>query len=36
MVPPTEESRARCVAVLSDLNAVRAMLLDRGGLARRA
>jgi HAD superfamily hydrolase (TIGR01509 family) len=36
MVPPTEESRARCVAVLSDLNAVRAMLLDRGGLARRS
>jgi HAD superfamily hydrolase (TIGR01509 family) len=35
MVPPTEESRARCAAVLSDLNAVRAMLHDRGGLARR-
>src|SRR5258708_29056335 len=36
MVPPTEESRARCVAVLSDLNAVRVMLLDRGGLGARA
>lgn len=34
MVPPTEESRARCAAVLSDLNAVREMLHARGGLGR--
>ncbi len=36
LVPPTEQSRARCAAVLSDLNAVRAMLRERGGLARRS
>lgn len=36
LVPPTEQSRARCVAVLDDLNAVRAMLHDRGGLTRRS
>ena len=36
MVPPTEQSRARCAAVLSDLNAVVAMLHDRGGLTRRS
>ncbi len=36
MVPPTEQSRARCAAVVPDLDAVRAMLHDRGGLARRS
>lgn len=36
LVPPTEQSRARCVAVVPDLNAVVAMLHDRGGLARRS
>jgi HAD superfamily hydrolase (TIGR01509 family) len=36
LVPPTEQSRARCAAVVSDLNAVVAMLHDRGGLARRS
>jgi beta-phosphoglucomutase-like phosphatase (HAD superfamily) len=35
MVPPTEESRARCVAVLDDLGAVLEMLHQRGGLVRR-
>jgi HAD superfamily hydrolase (TIGR01509 family) len=36
LVPPTEASRARCAAVLSDLNAVVATLHDRGGLTRRS
>jgi HAD superfamily hydrolase (TIGR01509 family) len=36
MVPPTDESRARCVAVVDDLNAVRTMLHQRGGLVRRS
>ena len=36
MVPPTDESRARCVAVVDDLHAVRAMLHARGGLRRRS
>jgi len=35
MVQPTEESRARCIAVVTDLNAVVEMLRTRGGLARR-
>ena len=35
MVPPTEESRARCAAVVPDLKAVVEMLRQRGGLARR-
>jgi HAD superfamily hydrolase (TIGR01509 family) len=35
MVPPTDESRARCVAVVDDLGAVRTMLQQRGGLKRR-
>jgi HAD superfamily hydrolase (TIGR01509 family) len=35
MVPPTDESRARCAAVLPDLNAVMTMLRTRGGLGRR-
>lgn len=35
MVPPTEESRARCVAVVDDLNAVLELLRQRGGLRRR-
>ncbi|WP_028350784.1 HAD family hydrolase [Bradyrhizobium murdochi] len=34
MVTPTEESRARCAAVVPDLNAVLAMLRERGALAR--
>jgi HAD superfamily hydrolase (TIGR01509 family) len=36
MVPPTEESRARCVAVVDDLAAVLEMLHQRGGLVRRS
>lgn len=36
MVPPTDESRARCVAVVDDLNAVRTMLQQRGGFMRRS
>jgi HAD superfamily hydrolase (TIGR01509 family) len=36
MVPPTEESRARCAAVLSDLKAVLEMLRERGGLMHRS
>ena len=35
MVPPTKESRARCAAVVSDLNAVLAMLREQGGFERR-
>jgi HAD superfamily hydrolase (TIGR01509 family) len=35
MVTPTDESRARCVAVVSDLNAVLDVLQERGGLERR-
>ena len=35
MLPPTEESRARCAAVAPDLGAVLEMLLQRGGLKRR-
>jgi HAD superfamily hydrolase (TIGR01509 family) len=36
MVPPTEESRARCAAVVSDLNAVVAILRDQGEFTRRS
>jgi HAD superfamily hydrolase (TIGR01509 family) len=36
MVPPTEASRARCVAVVDDLGAVLEVLRTRGGLARRS
>ena len=36
MVTPSEESRARCAAVLSDLHAVIDMLRTRGGFERRA
>jgi HAD superfamily hydrolase (TIGR01509 family) len=32
MVPPTEETRAKCAAVLPDLDAVRTMLRTRAGL----
>jgi HAD superfamily hydrolase (TIGR01509 family) len=32
LVPPTEESRARCAAVLTDLNAVLEMLRERAAL----
>jgi len=35
LVPPTDESRARCAAVMPDLGSVLAMLHQRGGLARR-
>jgi len=35
IVPPTEESRAKCAAVLADLHAVLAMLRARSRLARR-
>ena len=34
MVAPTEDSRARCAAVLPDLTAVLAMLRERGALGR--
>ena len=36
MVPPTEESRARCAAVVPDLNVVWTMLEARGGFTRRS
>jgi HAD superfamily hydrolase (TIGR01509 family) len=36
LLPPTEESRARCAAVVDDLNAVLEMLYQRGGLVRRS
>lgn len=36
MVPPTDESRARCTAVVDDLGAVAEMLRTRGGFARRS
>jgi len=36
MLPPTEESRARCAAVVDDLGAVLEMLHRRGGLKRRS
>lgn len=32
MVPPTEESRSKCAAVLPDLNAALALLRERGAL----
>ncbi|MTV15934.1 MULTISPECIES: HAD family phosphatase [Bradyrhizobium] len=32
MAPPTEETRAKCAAVLPDLNAVLALLRERGAL----
>ncbi len=34
MTPPTDETRARCAAVLPDLNAVLAMLRERGAFDR--
>jgi HAD superfamily hydrolase (TIGR01509 family) len=34
MVPPTDESRTRCAAVVSDLGAVVELLRTRGGLVR--
>jgi HAD superfamily hydrolase (TIGR01509 family) len=36
MVPPTGESRARCVAVVDDLGAVLEVLRTRGGFLRRS
>ena len=36
MVPPTEESRARCAAVVADLGAVLELLRQRGGLKHNA
>ena len=36
MVTPTEESRARCAAVVSDLHEVTDMLRTRGGFERRS
>ncbi|WFU17991.1 HAD family phosphatase [Bradyrhizobium sp. CB3481] len=36
MAPPTEETRAKCAAVLPDLNAVLAMLHERGVFERRS
>jgi HAD superfamily hydrolase (TIGR01509 family) len=35
MAPPTEQSRARCAAVVPDLGAVLEILHQRGGLVRR-
>lgn len=35
ITPPTEETRAKCAAVLPDLNAVLALLRERGGLGDR-
>jgi HAD superfamily hydrolase (TIGR01509 family) len=35
IVPPTEEARAKCAAVLPDLHAVVELLRTRGGLGRR-
>ena len=35
MTPPTDETRAKCAAVLPDLGAVLAMLRERGGLGHR-
>jgi HAD superfamily hydrolase (TIGR01509 family) len=35
LVPPTEETRAKCTAVLRDLHAVLALLRERGGLGVR-
>jgi hypothetical protein len=34
MVTPTDESRARCAAVVPDLGAVLAMLRERGAFER--
>ena len=34
MTPPTEQTRARCAAVLPDLNAVLEMLRERGAIER--
>ncbi|QHO71754.1 HAD family hydrolase [Bradyrhizobium sp. CCBAU 051011] len=36
MTPPTEDTRAKCAAVLPDLNAVLAMLRERAGFGRRS
>ncbi|HMM89991.1 HAD family hydrolase [Bradyrhizobium sp.] len=36
MAPPTDETRARCAAVLPDLNAVLAMLQARGAFSRHS
>lgn len=36
MAPPTDQTRARCAAVLPDLNAVLALLRNRGALMRRS
>ena len=36
ILPPTDESRARCVAVVPDLGTVWEMLHQRGGLVRRS
>ncbi|WP_426440180.1 HAD family hydrolase [Bradyrhizobium genosp. P] len=36
MAPPTDETRAKCAAVLPDLNAVLALLRGRGVLTRRS
>jgi HAD superfamily hydrolase (TIGR01509 family) len=36
MVPPSDESRARCVAVVPDLGAVLEVLRTRGGFLRRS
>jgi hypothetical protein len=34
MAPPTDETRAKCAAVLPDLGAVLAMLRERGAFLR--
>jgi hypothetical protein len=35
MVTPTDESRARCAAIVPDLSAVLEVLQTRGGFGRR-
>jgi hypothetical protein len=36
MVTPTDESRARCAAIVPDLSAVLEVLQTRGGFDRRS
>jgi len=35
MAPPTDETRARCAAIVPDLGAVLEVLRERGGFGRR-
>jgi len=36
MAPPTDETRARCAAIVPDLGGVLKMLRTRGGFGRRS